>query len=264
MFVSLKGDLIMKIVSFNIRSVWDAPVDGEQSFVYRKEFILEKIRKEKPDIICFQEIIDPMYDYLRKSLTEYTFLGHGRNDDFRGEGVYTAVLNEKVDVMGVDVFWMTETPYVPASRLSGQSDCPRTCVRAKLRIENRIFDVLNLHLDHLADVEHVRKKELEIVCDYMKKHNIEHPVFILGDFNARPDSESINYFKSKNFVDLTADSGFTFHNFEGENYENRCKIDYIFCNDEYKENCVYAERWTDFNGKVFLSDHYPICCEIEM
>ncbi len=254
----------MKIVTFNIRSIWDAPVDGEQSFVYRKEFILDKLSKEKPDVICFQEMIYPMYDYFKKELPEYTFLGHGRYDDLRGEGVFTAVLNEKVEILGLDVFWMTETPYVPASRLKGQSECPRTCVRTRLRTENEIFEVFNLHLDHLGDGENIRKKELETVYDYIKKHNIESPLFILGDFNAVPDSDSINYLKRKGFVDLTVDSGFTFHNFKGENFENKVKIDYIFCNKEFKQNFIYAEKWTDFNGEVFLSDHYPLCCEIKM
>lgn len=254
----------MKIVSFNIRSVWDAPVDGEQSFVYRKEFILEKIRKEKPDIICFQEIIDPMYDYLRKSLTEYTFLGHGRNYDFRGEGVYTAVLNEKVDVLGLDVFWMSNKPYVPASRLRGQSLCPRTCVYTKLRIGKNIFNVFNLHLDHLAEAEKVRLKEIKIVYDYIEEKKIKDPMFILGDFNAVPDSDCITYIKEKGFSDVTFESGFTFHNFKGEDYKNKIKIDYIFCNKKMFKKCCFVKKWDDFNGKVYLSDHYPLLAEFEM
>ena len=45
----------MKLVTFNIRC--DFGQDGENNFEYRKDLILKKIAQEKPDMICFQEVL---------------------------------------------------------------------------------------------------------------------------------------------------------------------------------------------------------------
>ena len=45
----------MKLVTFNIRLDWNR--DGANNFCYRKDMILKKIGDEKPDIICFQEVL---------------------------------------------------------------------------------------------------------------------------------------------------------------------------------------------------------------
>ena len=45
----------MKIATFNIRC--DYGQDGDNNFRYRKPLILEKLAEEKPDIVCFQEVL---------------------------------------------------------------------------------------------------------------------------------------------------------------------------------------------------------------
>ena len=42
----------MKIVTFNLRM--DTPDDGPHRFLYRREAIVARIRREKPDILGFQ------------------------------------------------------------------------------------------------------------------------------------------------------------------------------------------------------------------
>ncbi len=50
-----RGGTYMKIVTFNIRC--DFGQDGGNNFCFRKPLILEKLRREAPDIICFQEVL---------------------------------------------------------------------------------------------------------------------------------------------------------------------------------------------------------------
>ncbi len=77
----------IKIVSFNLRSQYTG--DGINAFIHRAGMIYDKIKKEAPDIVAFQEVIEPHYDVLPKLMPDYTFLGQFRNADYTGEGVFT-------------------------------------------------------------------------------------------------------------------------------------------------------------------------------
>ena len=46
---------MLKLVTFNIRCDYDQ--DGANSFRFRKPVILKKLAEEKPDVICFQEVL---------------------------------------------------------------------------------------------------------------------------------------------------------------------------------------------------------------
>ena len=59
----------MKFVTFNIR--YDCGFDGENNFDFRKPLILRKIEQEKPDILCFQEVLPHVAVWLKENLTDY-------------------------------------------------------------------------------------------------------------------------------------------------------------------------------------------------
>ena len=73
----------MKLVTFNIRC--DFGQDGENNFEYRKDLILKKIAQEKPDMICFQEVLPHIAKWLKENLTEYYVIGCGRSPELRDE-----------------------------------------------------------------------------------------------------------------------------------------------------------------------------------
>ena len=49
-------------------------------------------------------------------------------------------------------YWLSETPYVPASRYAEQSICPRICNEALFEdLETgKVFRIVNTHLDHIG------------------------------------------------------------------------------------------------------------------
>ena len=255
----------MKIVTFNLRV--DSPLDKENRFRNRKGLILEKIDTEKPDVIGFQEMTPPMREFLKKHLTDYTFVGRSRSGDFTGEHMDIAFLKDKYDLFGLDSFWLSPTPYIPDSRYEVQSEYPRiTTVAVLCRIEDKkIFRVLNTHLDHEGDP--ARVLGINQILSYIKEQNakIELPFFLMGDFNARPESETImacNNAKDPELCELTAGiEGVTFHNYG--NVSENFKIDYIFCDKKTAENNYTVEKWEDNSFGLWLSDHYPLCCDID-
>lgn len=251
----------MKLVTFNIRC--DYEQDGENSFCYRKPYILKKIRKESPDIICFQEVLPHVAMWLKKNLTDYYVIGCGRDENLEGEQTAIAYQKCRYNLMGMEVFWLSGTPKVVASRYEDQSTCPRTCTAALFQDvkTKESFRVFNTHLDH--EGAGARKSGLTQILEKISKEKsfVPAPALLVGDFNALPSSSEMKVLEDYGeIVDFTAGIPGTFHDYgrlkEGE------KIDYIL--GERRFSCREASLWKDCHKGVYLSDHYPVCVEIEL
>ena len=265
-----------KIVSFNLRCEWGG--DGKNNFLSRAGGIVEKINAEKPQVIGFQEATDKNIAFLRSTLKDYTIYFNQRGSDFGGEGVATAVRNGSLELLSLEFFWLSETPYVPGSRYEIQSDCPRICQCLLFKLPNGggLVRGYNNHLDHEGDsarILGIKQIARRISED---KSRYKSPFFVLGDFNAEPDSETIEFCRKceePHMKDLSAESGGTFHSYgtldakefppaEGE--APASKIDYIFSDTETASKPFTLTKWTEERNGVYLSDHYPICVEIEL
>lgn len=252
----------MKVVSFNIRC--DYSQDKENSFSYRKEKILKKINDEKPDIIGFQEVLPHVQEWLRNNLNEYMVVGCGRDEDLKDEYMTLALRRDTIELYGLDIFWLSTTPRIRASRYEEQSICPRTCAVATIKakgIETPIR-VYNTHLDHEGML--ARKLGLQqILIRMAEDRTIEkYPVILMGDFNAEPDSEELSELKTSKvpLVDTAKDLGITYHEYGNE--KAFVKIDYLLISDELGYEKSYL--WKDCENGVYLSDHYPVCAEVDL
>ena len=240
----------MKIVTFNLRM--ENPADGVHRFALRKEAIVERIRREAPDILGFQEALPHMYDFLRENLPEYTLVGHGRSERYQGEANPIAFRTARFALKNYCTRWLSDTPEVPGSRFGGdQSICPRIFVTAELydRQTEAVFRVVNSHLDH--EGSDARRRALALIADRLRD---EMPTVLMGDFNCPPADAALEPLRGR-FLDRSGEIPLTFHGFEGfYDWENG-KIDYIFTTPHFrKERCGV---WK--NEGVCLSDHYPVC-----
>lgn len=251
----------MKLVTFNIRC--DCGADGENNFCYRKPLILKKIEKEKPDIICFQEVMEHVADWLKENLTDYVVAGCGREADLSGEQMTVAFQRDRFNLMKMDTYWMSETPYVPGSRYPEQSPCPRTCTEMVLleKASGQVFRVINTHLDHVGVL--ARKRGLEQILKKLEEEPFfpEVPVIITGDFNAEPDGEEIRVIaEHPGFTDITEGIGTTWHDYMRR--PDYGQIDYIFAKGAI--SCEKVEKWTDEENGVYLSDHFPVSAILKL
>ena len=141
----------MKLVSFNIRC--DHGQDGINNFCHRQDLIVRVIQREKPDLIGFQEMLPHMRSRLEESLGQaYLFVGCGRGKDLGDESMSVALRKDRLELVNLDVFWLSETPGVPGSRFKEQSDCPRLCTHVLVHAlgDGRLLHVYNTHLDHIS------------------------------------------------------------------------------------------------------------------
>ena len=250
---------LTSIVTFNIRC--DYNHDGINNFKFRKPLILDKINEEKPDIICFQEVLPHVATWLKENLLDYYVIGCGRDENLEDEQVSIAYKKLKFNLMGMEVFWLSETPKVPASRYINQSICPRVCTVALFQnLETKeIFRVYNTHLDHIGS--EARLLGLSQILEQMELTNsfVQAPVILTGDFNAFPDSVEMESLKKyPHLIDLTVKIAGTYHDYGKLKELN--KIDYIIVDDYFKCNSVTI--WDTCKEGVYLSDHYPVCVEI--
>ena len=251
----------MKFVTFNIRC--DFGQDGDNSFCYRQPLIVKKIAAEQPDILCFQEVLPHVAQWLKETLTDYVVVGCGRDVDLKGEQMTVAFKRDKFNLIEMRTFWLSETPYVPGSRYAEQSDCPRTCTEVVLfeHASGKVLRVVNTHLDRVgvgARVLGLRQilKHLENVVLFPEAATV-----LCGDFNAWPTGDEMKVFDEfSGYTNATDGIGITYHGYKRTSHPEA--IDYIFT----KGPIAFANvmKWEDEENGVFLSDQYPVYAELEL
>jgi endonuclease/exonuclease/phosphatase family metal-dependent hydrolase len=257
----------MKIVTFNIRC--DCKVDQENNFEFRKPLILQKITLEKPEIICFQEVMSHVATWLNDELKDYTIIGCGRDENLDGEQVSIAFRKDSFLLVAADHFWHSDTPLVPGSRFLEQSIFPRLCTQCYLVEHNskKVIRVVNTHLDHISS--QARVKELELIMNIINPISMYNETITVfaGDLNATPSSQEMKVLNQyPDFKCLTENIGITYHGyFKDEqvlNSDETEQIDYIYARGNL--DLISVEKWSDVQDGVYLSDHYPVSVEFEI
>ena len=253
---SLKNELT--VLSYNIR--YDNPNDGENQWKYRKERVANYIKEIKPDIIGMQEVLDPQLVFLDVSLTEFSFVGVGREDG-KTKGEYSPILynSNRLTLLQTDTFWLSETPKVIS--VGWDAALERICTYAQFKHKEtgQKFWVFNTHFDHIGELARIQSAKL--IHQKIKMLNTNNfPVIITGDFNLTPDTAPIKIFQNA-YVDVmqktptNANNYGTFTGFDKlSNGEER--IDYIF--QKGLKTLKSTHIWLKTTSGGWASDHHPV------
>ena len=253
---SLKNELT--VLSYNIR--YDNPNDGENQWKYRKERVANYIKEIRPDIIGMQEVLDPQLVFLDVSLTEFSFVGVGREDG-KTKGEYSPILynSNRLTLLQTDTFWLSETPKVIS--VGWDAALERICTYAQFKHKEtgQKFWVFNTHFDHIGELARIQSAKL--IHQKIKMLNTNNfPVIITGDFNLTPDTAPIKIFQNA-YVDVmqktptNANNYGTFTGFDKlSNGEKR--IDYIF--QKGLKTLKSTHIWLKTTSGGWASDHHPV------
>ena len=253
---TLKNELT--VLSYNIR--YDNPNDGENQWKYRKERVANYIKEIKPDIIGMQEVLDPQLVFLDLSLTEFSFVGVGREDG-KTKGEYSPILynSNRLTLLQTDTFWLSETPKVIS--VGWDAALERICTYAQFKHKEtgQKFWVFNTHFDHIGELARIQSAKL--IHQKIKMLNTNNfPVIITGDFNLTPDTAPIKIFQNA-YVDVmqktptNANNYGTFTGFDKlSNGEER--IDYIF--QKGLKTLKSTHIWLKTTSGGWASDHHPV------
>lgn len=237
--MNAQDTLRLRVMTYNIRF-------GELATVDR---LAEHIKSFKPDFVALEEV-DVNTD---RSLAPHQ---NGRNiiSELAGKsnmfGLYGKTINFNKGYYGIAI--LSRYPYIHVNKLNlpnPQGTEPRVLLEALFEIgEADTIIFAATHLD--VKDEKTRRLQAEYITDYFK--NFSCPVIIAGDFNAKPDSETIKGIMSSNWFDAT-DSSLTF-----PAREPKIKIDYIFARPEKGWSLIKSQA-----VRSELSDHSPIISDLE-
>ena len=261
-FSVLSQDL--KIMSYNIKL--DYPKEGKNSWTNRKPFMVNQIKFYEPDVLGVQEAMPNQMKDLDSLLTDYSFVGVGR-DDGKNKGEFSAIFYKKSDleVVKSSTFWLSQTPEKVS--MGWDAVCNRVCTYALFQHKEtkKKFWVFNTHFDHVG--KEARTKSAVLILDKIKVLNTEnHPVFLTGDFNMEPNHESIDYITqtlkdSKEVTELDFGPEGTFNGFHFDQPVTR-RIDYVFVSEDVEVNkyAVLSDSW----NMQYPSDHLPVFIEAKL
>lgn len=246
---------VLKLVTFNIRCIYNGAIDGANSFIHRGGMILDVIGAKKPDVICFQEAVPEHIRFLRKHLVpEYTVLFTQRENGLTGEGLAVAYRQDTCSLYGLEVFWLSPTPQVIASKFPGQSKHSRIGHRLWFKNEqtgNQLC-LYNLHLEEIS--EDVRVQHMDVALSRADQEGM--PTLIMGDLNSTPGGKVISSCCFRGYVDLTSHIPVTFHGFG--KLDPGYKLDYFLAKPETAALCGDVHIWDECYNGIYLSDHYPV------
>ncbi len=247
-------------MTFNIRH--DVASDSLNSWAYRKELLVETIKKYNPDFIGMQEVLNHQFGYLNDNLDEYASYGVGRRDGKEG-GEFCPIYykSAEFDVLDQGTFALSETPDVIGSK-SWDAAVERitTYVVLKRRIDEAEVVVFNTHYDHRG--YDARVKSSKLLKRKIREIANDRPIVLLGDFNVTRRSKAIKTLLRSQIDDAMKKSrrvsgpNWSFHAFGSIKEEERPLIDHIFVNGDFKvEDYRVIDDMVD--GK-YISDHCPI------
>lgn len=243
------------VMSFNLR--YDEVEDGDNQWSNRKAACVELLQTVKPTVFGIQEGLHHQVTYLDDHLSNYSYVGVGRDDGQTG-GEYAAVFydNTLFDTIQSGHFWLSETPDFPSLGWDANNIRMVTWVELKHKMNGKALMLFNTHFDHKGKESQVESGKLLIQnINKLAPENI--PVFITGDFNVLIRNKALDPINAS-FLNAEKDaengnSKASFNAF-GRWYLNR-NIDFIFY--RYAKAIFYRTVTEDY-GVKFISDHYPI------
>lgn len=246
-------------MTYNLR--FNNPDDGVNWWENRKAWVANLIRFYEPGVMGTQEGKVEQVMYLDSALTNYSYVGVGR-DDGDAAGEYTAIFyrDDLYEVLASGTFWLSETPDVPSFGWGANFRRISTWAKLKDRFTGAEFFVFNAHLDH--EVPEARINAVKLIHQKVTEINKEQiPVLVMGDLNATPDSPPIGFLTSV-MNDAKTISKYppfgpegTFNGFD-TSHPLDYRIDYIFADDQ-----ISVQKYgviADTRNQRTPSDHLPV------
>lgn len=282
----------LSVASFNVRYRNDDDTREGNGWERRCPYVCGLIDFEGFDIFGAQEVLHPQLLDLCARLTDYDFVGVGR-DDGKTEGEYAPIFyrRERFDRLDAGHFWLSEQSDRPT--VGWDAALPRICTWGRFldRRTGRRFWFFNLHMDHVG--KQARAKSAELVVEKIRSFCApDEAVILTGDFNVDQHDAIYAIFTSSGVLAdsyETADKRFapngTFNDFHTDRLTDS-RIDHVFVSpslrvlrygvltDTYRTPTAESDellRSGNFPEEVGLrphraraiSDHFPVAVKLD-
>ena len=246
------------LMTFNIR--YGTANDGENSWEFRRDHVVETIRDSNPSVLAIQEALLGQLQYIDKQLPQYAKIGEHRSGNTKGEFSGLLIDTRKLEILEQGQLWLSETPEEIST--GWDAALPRTATWAKVRVvgTSSPFILFSTHFDHRGKESRIESAKL-ICKNALELSEGNMPVAIMGDFNCSDGSVPYKVFTGSGFTTARTckDCG-TFHEFTGR--QDVPNIDFIWLNDKWKR--IHAETLRPRKNGKCASDHDPVTATVEL
>ena len=243
----------LSIMTYNIcnnTSVLEPPAD-------RSRLVRSIVRRNDPDIVCFQEVTPIWEENLaRLSNYDYELFYRGANQK---EATPIFWKKDLFDVVEKKNFWLSETPDVEGKGFGAHYLRICTAVVLQRKTTGKRLCIINTHFDFGDDCQ---IKEAQMLKDFAKKY-ADIPVFCTADYNMTMSAPAYScmreYFNDTRRLVAPKDFTPTFNNADCDMYA-QIIIDFIFTTLEKKDLLSYKVIDEGFE-RTRPSDHNAVMAE---
>lgn len=259
----------LDVMTFNIRLNLES--DKENAWPNRKELLASQVHFHETDILGVQEALPDQMKDLEKLLPDYRFIGVARDTGKWGEASAIFYNPKVVKVVRSNTFWLSENPSEKYSK-GWDAALPRIVTWGEFKHikSGKTFFVFNTHFDHKGEI--ARQNSARLILRAVDSLAAKHPVIIMGDFNAGPQSKPYQIVTDKsnpqhliNSIEVSETPHYgptgTFNNFESKEVNDE-PIDYIFIKNGVRvlKHATLSQSW---RGR-FSSDHFPVFARVSL
>lgn len=239
---------------------------GEKSPENRTDEVVANIRKYSPDSFGLQEADEGWMERLPAELSEYAYVGIGRNsNEGGGEASPVFYKKDKYELLDSGTFWLSKNPE-KATR-SWDAMFKRICTYAILKDKQTGFTYahFNAHFDHLGVI--ARLESVAVVATKVAEICDGIPVVFTGDLNDAEGGDMYNRvldsgFKDTKYLAKTASDCGTYHGYSDLTAKENA-IDFIFANAMVSDVESYTVDTEKING-IYPSDHHPVITKMTL
>jgi endonuclease/exonuclease/phosphatase family metal-dependent hydrolase len=248
----------MIVMTFNVR--YTNETDGRHAWSKRKDILLRFIKVQLPDVMGTQELTDTAKAFLEPHLSEYVFVGDGREADRSGERCAVLVRKDTFDVLRSETVWLNGD-YHKAGDADPEEGFPRICtmVLVQERSTGRKIRLFNAHIAYQSQ-RAIMTNSIQL-ARYIRRFNATKiPWILMGDFNSpitHPFHTPFLAMADEAYKTLNQSRPNTFHAYGVP--QGLDAIDFIYVHGlQFKSVNTLT---TQLDG-LYPSDHFPVLAEI--
>ena len=252
--LSAQTPLELSLITFNIR--YDNPADP-LLWDNRKEEVTKAIAFF--DIVGLQEALPNQLEDLQSKLPWMSVYSETRFGNGEGEACPIMWQTKHFDLLHTETRWLSES-WTDTASIGWDATMPRIASIVSLhhKESGQIIRVINSHWSHVG--EEARKASASLIRSWSMKGEAD-IVIVLGDFNAEPQSEEIEFLLSTNLKDSydvaktrCRKSFGTYTGFDPVGFAGP-RIDYILV-DGAEVSWICADEY--IKQGFYISDHLPV------
>lgn len=245
---------MIKVITLNLRYT-------ANRWQERFPMIIDLLHAEQPDFIGLQEVsLKVQQAHLIQGALNYLNTNHPYKLRVANDTFEPAILANAI---------LSRYPIINHERLCLPHNF-RIAQRIVVHINGTVLNIANTHLHHKPyNNESIRLPQMKAVVDWLNQQTSER-IILIGDFNARPESETVDYARQS-----FQSAYHTIHGHEpkktfptpliDKDFKPRT-IDYVFFNNNFLKvthaKLVGNQPHPD-DPTLYPSDHFGVCAEFD-